>query len=128
MNRDVFVSGTVVGKTYEQVLTGIRIINDIFTANIPLLTAHIPAVNISIIEIDWEPLGALWFSASQKSNPAGNALGFDPSIGNYICYAQVVEWIGSEYDTFVYAWTANNKIQIMASSEAAGVFNGFHYM
>lgn len=56
------------------------------------LYAAIPAANISIIELDWQPIGDLWLDASAANGANGNPLGLDKSKGVYLAYAEVVEW------------------------------------
>ena len=124
--NDVFVAGTIVGHTYAELLQGIQIINDTFFAALPALYAQIPAANISIIELDWQPIGSLWMKASAANG--GNALGLDPSKGTYLCYAEVVEWIGSSYDPIVAAWTEKTTYAINNATQAAGLHDPFNYM
>ncbi|THV45869.1 hypothetical protein BGAL_0442g00060 [Botrytis galanthina] len=124
--NDVFVAGTIVGKTYDELLQGIKIINDTFYSALPELYAQLPAENISIIEIDWQPIGSLWLSASEANG--GNALGLDSSKGTYLCYAEVVEWIGSAYDEIVAAWVEKTTYAINNATEAAGLYDPFNYM
>lgn len=124
--NDVFVAGTVVGETYEQLLAGIRIINTTFFDALPDLYAVIPIVNISIIEIDWQPIGSLWMAAS--NGVGGNPLGLDPAKGTYIAYAQVIEWIGSEYDAIVARWVESTAYKINNATLAAGLYDAFNYM
>ena len=124
--NDVFAAGTIVGKTYSQLLQGIHIINDTFFEALPTLYAQIPAANISIVEIDWQPIGALWMAASAAKG--GNALGLDPDKGVYICYAEVVEWIGSAYDDIVAEWVASTTAAINQATKTAGLYDPFNYM
>lgn len=124
--NDVFVAGTIVGKTYAELLLGIQIINDTFFSALPELYAQIPAANISIIELDWQPIGSLWLNASAANG--GNALGLDSSKGTYLCYAEVVEWIGSSYDDIVAAWTEKTTYAINNATQAAGLYDPFNYM
>lgn len=84
-----------------------------------------PKENITIIEIDWEPITSLWLKASAAKGP--NALGLDPTQ-HYICYAQVVEWTGSQYTRIVYNWAAENEKMIMDATQEAGIYDPFHYM
>lgn len=125
---DVFVAGTVVGKTYDQLLEGVQIINDTFYSNLPTLYATIPTDNIVVIQLNWQPIGDLWLSASADNGVGGTPLGLDASKGTYLAYAEVVEWIGSEYDQFVYEWTANTTYAINNATQAAGLYDPFNYM
>lgn len=84
-----------------------------------------PEENIIIIEIDWEPLTSLWLKASAVKGP--NALGLDPRQV-YVCYAQVVEWNGAQYDQIVYDWAAENEKAIVAATKETGIYDPFHYM
>lgn len=123
--NDIFAAGTVVGTTYAQLLQGINITNSVFYSRLPLLYAKIPAANISIIEIDWQPIGALWQAATTAAG--GNALGLDPSKV-YLCWAEVVEWIGSAYDDVANQWILDTTNAINAATKAAGVYSSFTYM
>lgn len=122
---DVFVAGTVVGNTYDELLEGIAISNRTFFAALPELYAQVPQANISIIEMDWQPIGASWMQASAARG--GNALGLDPSKV-YICFAQVVEWIGSAYDDAVASWVQDTAYKINNATHEAGLYNSFNYM
>lgn len=93
--NDIFAAGTVVGANYDQLLQGINITNSVFYSRLPLLYAQVPAEQISVIEIDWQPIGKLWMDASAAAG--GNALGLDSSKV-YLAWAEVVEWISSDYD------------------------------
>ncbi|KAL3423073.1 FAD binding domain protein [Phlyctema vagabunda] len=125
--NDVFVAGTVVGQTYEELLQGIQITNDTFYEALPALYAQIPAANISIIELDWQPIGSLWMDASTADGKPGNALGLDASK-IYLCWAEVVEWIGSDFDDIVATWVESTTSAINAATQAAGLFDSFNYM
>jgi hypothetical protein len=127
--NDIFVAGTVVGKTEAELLQGIQIINDTFFNALPKLYAQIPTANISIIELDWQPIGQLWVDASHANGKSGNALGLDPAAkGTYLCYAEVVEWIGCAYDNIVRDWVVNTTFAINNATDAAGLFDSFNYM
>ncbi|KAJ6184983.1 hypothetical protein N7519_006284 [Penicillium mononematosum] len=106
--NDVFVAGTVKGTSYKELLNGISIINQTFFNELPKLYAQIPTANISTIQLDWQPIGADWMKASEARG--GNTLGLDSSQV-YLCYAEVVEWIGSTYDDI-----------------KAGLYDAFNYM
>ena len=77
--NDVFVAGTVVGSTYDELLSGVQIINDTFYNALPSLYAQVPTDAISLIELDWQPIGYDWISASQANGVNGNPLGLDSS-------------------------------------------------
>jgi hypothetical protein len=126
--NDIFVAGTVVGKTKVELRESIQIINDTFFSALPSLYAVLPQANISIIELDWQPISDLWISASTANNQSGNALGLDASKGTYLMYAQVVEWIGSAYDEAVYEWIQNTTWAINNATSVAGYFDEFNYM
>jgi hypothetical protein len=126
--NDIFVAGTVVGKTEDELLEAIQIINNTFFDALLTLYAVIPAANISIIELDWQPIGDLWLDASAANGVGGNPLGLDKNKGVYLCYAEVVEWIGSEYDDFVNEWTQNTTWAINNATKAAGFYDPFNYM
>ncbi|KAF9891613.1 hypothetical protein FE257_003624 [Aspergillus nanangensis] len=122
---DVFVAGTVVGITYDELFKGIQLINTTFFAELPKLYAQIPAANISTIQLDWQPIGADWIAASAAKG--GNALGLDPTKV-YLCYAEVVEWIGSAYDGIVAQWVEETTYKINNATQKAGLYDPFNYM
>jgi hypothetical protein len=126
--NDVFVAGTIVGKNYSQLLQGIEIINTTFFNALPALYAVVPPSNISIIELDWQPIGSLWIAASATNGVGGNPLGLDASKGTYLCYAEVVEWFGSEYDEVVAAWVESTTYAIKNATLEAGLYDPFNYM
>lgn len=119
------MAGTVVGTTYDELLQGIKIINTTFFNELPKLYAQIPAANISTIQLDWQPIGADWMAASAAKG--GNALGLDPSKV-YLCYAEVVEWIGSAYDDIVAKWVEDTTYKINNATQEAGLYDPFNYM
>ncbi len=122
----MLAAGPIVGKAYAQLLEGIQIVNDTFFSALPALYAKVPAANISIIEIDWELSGALWLAAS--ASKGGNALGLDSAKGAYVCYAEVVEWIGPAYDDVVMDWVVSTTNAINSATKAAGLHDSFNYM
>ncbi|KAK6212316.1 hypothetical protein LQW54_005449 [Pestalotiopsis sp. IQ-011] len=127
--NDVFVAGTTVGQTYDELLQGVQITNQVFFDALPDLYAVVPFANISLVSIDWQPIGSLWQAASEASNPVGNALGVDPAAkGTYLCWAEVVEWVGDSYADAVDAWVQNTTAAINAATQAAGVYDAFNYM
>jgi hypothetical protein len=121
----VFVAGTVVGTTYDELLEGIAIINTTFFSQLPKLYEQIPAANISTIQLDWQPIGADWMEASEAKG--GNALGFDSSKV-YLCFAEVVEWIGSAYDDIVAQWVEETTYAINNATQNAGWYDAFNYV
>ncbi|BAE58645.1 hypothetical protein AFCA_006635 [Aspergillus flavus] len=123
--NDVFVAGTVVGTTYAELLQGISIINTTFFEQLPKLYDQIPADNISTIQLDWQPIGADWMKASEDRG--GNALGLDSSK-IYLCYAEVVEWIGSSYDDIVAQWVEETTYAINNATQKAGLYDAFNYI
>ncbi|KAK8060616.1 hypothetical protein PG996_010546 [Apiospora saccharicola] len=127
--NDLFVAGTTVGKDQASLLKGIKITNDVFFAALPELYAAVPPANLSLVSIDWQPITSLWTAGSAKSNPGGNALGVDTeSKGAYLAWAEVVEWIGDEYDDAVFAWAEKTTNAINDATKAAGLFDAFNYM
>lgn len=127
--NDLFIAGTTVGKDRASLLEGIKITNDAFFAALPELYAAVPAANLSLVSIDWQPITALWAAGSARANPGGNALGVDPDAkGAYLAWAEVVEWTGSEHDAAVFAWAAKTTDAINAATRAAGLFDAFRYM
>ncbi|KFY05073.1 hypothetical protein O988_00289 [Pseudogymnoascus sp. VKM F-3808] len=126
--NDVFVGGTVVGKTYDQLLQGVRIINDTFFDALPALYAVVPPSAISVIQLDWQPIGSLWMAASAANGVGGNALGLDPKKGVYLAYAEVVEWFGSEHDAAVQEWVISTTYAINNATQSAGLYDSFNYM
>ncbi|CAG8008186.1 unnamed protein product [Penicillium olsonii] len=123
--NDVFVAGTVKGTTYKELLQGITIINQTFFNELPKLYKQIPTANISTIQLDWQPIGADWMKASESRG--GNALGLDSSQ-IYLCYAEVVEWIGSAYDDIVANWLEETTYKINNATQKAGLYDAFNYM
>ncbi|KAF7534296.1 hypothetical protein G7054_g6373 [Neopestalotiopsis clavispora] len=127
--NDIFVAGTTVGQTYDELLQGIQITNQVFSDALPDLYAAVPFENISLVSIDWQPIGSLWQAGSESSNPTGNALGVDPATkGTYLCWAEVVEWVGDSYADAVDAWVQNTTAAINAATAAAGLYDAFNYM
>ena len=116
----------MVARNYADLLKGISLVNTTFFNEVPSLRAKIPDTNITIIEIDWEPIGALWLKAS--TDRGGNALGLDPARGTYVCYAQVVEWSGAQYNDVAYGWVQNTGKKIENALRDAGLYDPFHYM
>lgn len=119
------MAGTAVGNTYEELHKGIAITNRTFFSSLPELDEKVPKANISLIEMEWQPIGASWMEAS--TTRGGNALGLDPSKV-YLCYAQVVEWIGSAYDEAVASWVQKTQEKINKATKEAGVYDPFNYM
>jgi hypothetical protein len=124
-DSDVFVAGTVKGTTYKELMEGITIINQTFFNELPKLYSQVPTANISTIQLDWQPIGADWMKASEARG--GNALGLDSSQV-YLCYAEVVEWIGSAYDDIVAEWLENTTYKINNATQKAGLYDAFNYM
>ncbi|KAI5297149.1 hypothetical protein KEM56_005045, partial [Ascosphaera pollenicola] len=89
------------------------------------LYAKVPQKNISSLQLDWQPFGSLWFNASAERG--GNPLGLDESKV-YLCYAEVVEWIGEEYDDAVNAWVEETTYKINNATQKAGLYDSFNYM
>lgn len=127
--NDMFIAGTHVGKTYEDILKGVQIVNDLFLEAVPALQAIVPEEDLILVCVDWQPIGDLWLKGSQKSNPGGNALGFDPeNKGTYMAWAEVVEWNGTQYDEQVHAWVKNTTWTIANATQEAGIWDPFLYM
>ncbi|KXJ87892.1 hypothetical protein Micbo1qcDRAFT_215132 [Microdochium bolleyi] len=127
--NDMFIAGTTVGKTYEDLLRGIKITNDVFFSRIPALHAVIPKEQLSLVSIDWQPIGALWAAGSRRSNPGGNPLGLDvEGKGTYLAWAEVVEWKGDEYYDAVHAWVVDTTRLIEEATREAGLYDAFNYM
>ncbi|KAJ6144645.1 6-hydroxy-D-nicotine oxidase [Penicillium chermesinum] len=101
--NDVFVAGTVTGTNYNELLQGISIINTTFFNELPKLYAQVPAANISIIELDWQPIGADWIKASNArgGNPPRLRRGQGLPL---LCGGGGVDWIckAGLYDPFNY--------------------------
>ncbi|KAH7312874.1 hypothetical protein BKA65DRAFT_412515 [Rhexocercosporidium sp. MPI-PUGE-AT-0058] len=123
--NDIFAAGTIVGTTYDELFMGINISNSIFYDRLPLLYAQIPASEISVIQIDWQPIGKLWIDASAAAG--GNSLGLDSSKV-YLAWAEVVEWIGSEYDEICLQWVKETTAIIREATQSAGIYSTFNYM
>lgn len=127
--NDMFIAGTHVGKTYEDILRGVQIVNDLFLEAVPRLQAIVPEEDLILVCVDWQPLGDLWYKGSQKANPGGNALGFDPETkGTYMAWAEVVEWNGTQYDDQVHEWVKNTTWTIANATQDAGLWDPFTYM
>jgi hypothetical protein len=127
--NDIFVAGTTVGKSYSSLLKGIQLVYDGFFKALPELYAQVPYDAISLVSIDWQPIGALWAAGSQRSNPGGNALGIDvKNKGTYLCWAEVVEWRGEQYTDAVNSWVAKTTAAINAATKQAKLFDAFNYM
>lgn len=128
--NDLFIAGTTVGPDYESLLRGLQITNDVFFAALPELYAQVPPANLSLVSIDWQPITTLWQAGSQKANPGGSPLDVvDPAAkGSYLAWAEVVEWVGSEYDDAVMAWVQKTTAAINDATKAAGLFDPFNYM
>ncbi|KAH6660933.1 FAD binding domain-containing protein [Truncatella angustata] len=127
--NDIFFAGTTVGQTYEELLQGIEITNQVFFDALPDLYEVIPYANLSLVSIDWQPIGSLWQSGSQSVNPTGNPLGVDPATkGTYLCWAGVVEWVGDSYADVVNEWVENTTALINKATQAAGIYDAFNYM
>ncbi|PBP18029.1 hypothetical protein BUE80_DR011177 [Diplocarpon rosae] len=144
--NDLFAAGTLTATTEEEILAGVNITHTIFYERLPLLYSQVPAANISITEIDWQPIGrrerlsisarrsfgywkgadsVKWMDATAAAG--GNALGLDPSQ-IYIAWAQVVEWIGADYDAACLDWARETTAAIQAATQAAGLSASFTYM
>ncbi|KAL6234349.1 hypothetical protein BDW75DRAFT_168325 [Aspergillus navahoensis] len=123
--NDVFVAGTVKGKTYDELYEGISIINSTFFSRLPELYAQVPASAISTIQLDWQPIGKLWLDASEQAG--GNPLGLDASKV-YLAYAEVVEWTDSQYDEIVMQWVEETTDAINAATKKAGLYDPFNYI
>ncbi|KAJ5355823.1 hypothetical protein N7517_010432 [Penicillium concentricum] len=123
--NDVFVAGTVKGTSYKELISGISIIKQTFFNELPKLYAQVHMANISTIQLDWQPIGADWMKASESHG--GNALGLDPSQV-YLCYAEVVEWVGSAYDDLVASWVEETTYKINNATQKAGLYDAFNYI
>ncbi|KAG4434152.1 hypothetical protein IFR05_010373 [Cadophora sp. M221] len=123
--NNIFAAGTIVGTTYDELLEGINISNSVFYERLPLLYDQVPASEISVIQIDWQPIGKLWMDASAAAG--GNALGLDSSK-IYLAWAEVVEWIGSEYDEICLEWVKETTAAIKEATQRAGLYSSFNYM
>ncbi|PWY89649.1 6-hydroxy-D-nicotine oxidase [Aspergillus sclerotioniger CBS 115572] len=123
--NDIFVAGTIKATSYTSLQSGIALINNTFFNQLPKLTSQIPSANISLIELDWQPIGNSWLTASESRG--GNALGLD-SNQIYLCYAEVVEWIGEAYDDIVNEWLKETTEMINNATKKAGLYDAFNYM
>ncbi|KAF4966449.1 hypothetical protein FZEAL_10656 [Fusarium zealandicum] len=127
--NDQFIAGTTTGKTYEEILQGIQIVNDGFLGALPDLYKILPVEDRVLISVDWQPLGSLWEEGSKKHNPGGNALGLDvASKGTYIAWAEVVEWSGDKHNDAVFSWIKNTTWAIANATLDAGLYDPFTYM
>lgn len=131
--NDVFVAGTIVGSNYDELLRGIQITNDTFYAALNDLYANIPAEDIAILQLDWQPITKTWIEAGLKNNPAGS-----PILGGlseyetktYLAYAEVVEWTNTQgdHDAFVASWIETTTSAINAALDKEGLWAPFNYM
>ncbi|KAL4730994.1 hypothetical protein ACLX1H_003036 [Fusarium chlamydosporum] len=127
--NDQFIAGTTVGKTYEEILKGVQLVNDGFLNALPELYKVLPVEDRKLISVDWQPIGSLWEKASKKYNPGGNALGLDTeSKGTYIAWAEVVEWSGDERNDAIFKWIEDTTWAIANATQKAGVYDPFTYM
>ncbi|KAL2140410.1 hypothetical protein VTI28DRAFT_3830 [Corynascus sepedonium] len=123
--NDVFVAGTVIGTTFDELHRGISIINSTFFDRLPTLYSQVPAENIEAIQLDWQPIGKLWMDATAAAG--GNALGLDSSKV-YLAYAEVVEWTGSEYDDIIMQWVEETTCAINNATQKEGLYDPFNYI
>ncbi|KAK7752953.1 hypothetical protein SLS62_005112 [Diatrype stigma] len=126
--NDVLFAGTIVGRDYDDVHTGLKIIHDTFYEKLSELDSAVPAEALEYIGIAWQPLPEIWMNASQRINPSGNPLGLDPSKGLYIAWAGIVMWNDSRYDTAVADWAAEVTGVIDRTTKAKGLYDPFKYM
>jgi len=131
--NDVFVAGTIVGATYEELLRGIQITNDTFYEALNELYANIPAGYIAILQLDWQPITKTWIEAGLKINPAGSPLlgGLSEyETKTYLAYAEVVEWTNTQgdHDAFVAGWIETTTHAINAALDKEGLWAPFNYM
>ncbi|CEF71945.1 hypothetical protein FGSG_00100 [Fusarium graminearum PH-1] len=127
--NDQFIAGTTTGKTYEEILEGVQIVNDVFLAALPELYKVLPVEDRKLISVDWQPIGSLWEKASKKYNPGGNALGLDTETkGTYIAWAEVVEWSGDEHNDEIFKWIEDTTWAIGNATQKAGLYDPFYYM
>ncbi|KAL8339721.1 hypothetical protein RB601_006026 [Gaeumannomyces tritici] len=130
--NDVFIAGTTVGHDYESQRRGIEITNRVYNDAAPALWAAVGGADkIALTSIDWQPIDAVWQEASERQNPAGNALGVDPkSKGTYLVWAMVVEWFDGPagVNEAVDAWCRETTAAIEAATKAAGLYGPFNHM
>ncbi|KAI5284717.1 hypothetical protein KEM54_001124 [Ascosphaera aggregata] len=103
--RSVFVAGTVKGTTYDELDNGISIVNNTFTEALSELYVKVSEENITVVELNCQPIGPLWTKASTERG--GNPLRLNESQV-YLCYAEVVMWDGEEYVDAVNSWVEEN--------------------
>ena len=128
--NDVFVAGTTVGRDYDTLLKGIKLTYDVWMTRVPELWAHVPPEYISLLSLNWQPIGRLWASGSKSSNPVvGNPLGVDVAKkGTYLAWAEVVEWPDKEDNAAVDRWVRETTAAINDAAKAAGIWDAFMYM
>lgn len=126
--NDIFVAGTIRASTYDDLLLGVHLVNSTFFDALPALYAAVPPSRISNVELDWQPIGSLWLSASASNGVRGNPLGLEEGDGTYIAWAEVIEWFDNSDDVFVNAWIQNITTAINDAAKAAGLFDPFLYM
>lgn len=115
----------MVGTNYDELHKGIAITNQTFFSALPELYKKVPQANITLIQFDWQPIGASWMQASAERG--GNALGVDP-FKVYLCYAQVVEWVGATYNEAVLSWVEETAHKLNSAAQDAGLYDPFNYM
>ncbi|KAI5296625.1 hypothetical protein KEM52_005576 [Ascosphaera acerosa] len=123
--NDIFVAGTVKGKTYEELHKGLSIVNQTFTAATSELFARVPQENLALVEVNFQPIGTLWTKATNQRG--GNPLGLDEDQV-YLCYAEVVMWQGAEYDDIVNSWVEETTYKINNATQKVGLYDAFNYM
>ncbi|KAI6450586.1 hypothetical protein MCOR22_001740 [Pyricularia oryzae] len=129
--NDVFLAGTTVGKTQAELLEGVQITNKVFLDAVPALHAAIGGADKMVLNsINWQPIGAAWQAASEKMNPAGNALGIDTAAkGTYLAWALAIEWVdGPGHDEIVDKWVRETIAAMEEATKAAGLYDAFNYM
>lgn len=127
--NNMFIAGTTVGKGYDEILHGLEIVWKTFSAELPKLFSVLPAADRQMISIDWQPLGALWLSASKSANPSGNALGFSPDIkGTYLAWSEVIQWHGDSHYRAVHNWIQSTTSAIEDATKRGGVYDSFNYI
>ena len=126
--NDVLFAGSVVGRDYKEVQTGVKLIHDTFYGQLPSLYSAVPAEVLEYISIGWQPIPEMWKQASLRTNPVGNPLGFDSLDGFHIAWVGIVMWNESRYDSAVADWVTSVTDAIDDAAKAEGLYHPFKYM
>lgn len=126
--NDVLFAGSITGRGYDEIQTGIKLIHDTFYDKLPNLYSSVPTEALEYISIGWQPIPEMWKKASQRVNPTGNTLGFDSTEGFHVAWVGIVMWNESLYDGAVADWVTTVTNAIDDATKTGGVYHPFKYM